>query len=172
LGGGRDRSLGGCDERRGIAPVRARRTRCSPPTPTLRPGERGSASRIGRRRSPTWQSRAGRRDGVSIDAGLVASWLTRAPADVPRRCSQTGWREVARARRHRRADPAGTRSSRAPTTAASIRLTLRDARAPRHPAATPMPERPTPPAGVVAGRCSGLLCATTVGDSNRAIGAT
>ena len=84
------------------------------------------------------------RGAVTASGSTQESSLTRAPDDLPRRCSETSWREVARTRRNRRADPVGIRSSRAPTTAAAVReiLTLRDARAPRHSAAAPMPERP------------------------------
>ena len=68
-----------------------------------------------RERYPNWltalaneAAEAGGRDGVSLDAGLVASGLTRAPDDlaiVDARRPVGG--EAARTRRNRRADPAG-----------------------------------------------------------------
>ena len=95
---------------------------------------------LARERYPNWltglaneAAEAGSRDGVSIDAGLVASWLTRAPDDL-----RSSMLEDQLAGRPLELDAiAGPilralGASGAPTTAAAVReiLMLRDARAP------------------------------------------
>ena len=134
-----------------------------------------------RERYPNWltalaneAAESAGRCGVRIDAGLVASRLTRAPDDM--RSSMLKDQLAGRPLELdaiagpilRALGPSG-----APTTAAAVQeiLTLRDARSPRALGGHANLGKSSPPAREVVGGVAGQLCGPTVGNSDRAIGA-